>query len=99
MDFARTIPLPQLREATKMQITRVLEAWTHALERHSGARGFLFGNFSIADCMYAPVVSRFRTYDVTVPKIVQAYCNRISELPAMQDWGKASQREVDSGLA
>ena len=99
MDFVRTIPLPQLREATKSQIARIIDAWTHALDHHSDECGFLFGRFSIADCMYAPVVSRFRTYGVRVPKIVQGYCDRMFALPAMQQWREAAQREVDSGLA
>ena len=60
MSFTRTLPLPDLRDATKAQIARIIEAWVSALARFSSAGGFLFGGFSIADCMYAPVVSRFR---------------------------------------
>jgi glutathione S-transferase len=99
MEFVRRLPLPELREATRVQIARIIAAWTEALERHGGDAGFLFGRFSIADCMYAPVVSRFRTYGVPVPGIVQTYCDRVWSLPAMQDWATAAQREVDSGLA
>jgi glutathione S-transferase len=99
MEFVRTLPLPELREATKAQIARILDAWTHALERHSDGRGFLFGGFSIADCMYAPVVSRFRTYGVELPDAVQAYCERMWALPAMRDWAAAAQAEIESGLA
>jgi glutathione S-transferase len=57
------------------------------------------GFFSIADCMYAPVVSRFRTYGIETPAVISAYMDRMSALPAMQDWAKASQAEVDAGLA
>jgi glutathione S-transferase len=99
MEFVRKLPLPELREATKAQIARILSAWTDALERFEGRGGFLFGRFSIADCMYAPVVSRFRTYCLEVPSIVQRYCERMWQLPAMRDWEKAAQTEVDSGLA
>jgi glutathione S-transferase len=99
MDFVRRKPLPELREATKAQIARIVSAWADALERHGRSGGFLFGRFSIADCMYAPVVSRFRTYGVALPAIVQAYCEHIWALPAMRDWEKAAQAEVDSGLA
>jgi glutathione S-transferase len=99
MDFARQLPMPQLRDATKAQISRILEAWGHALDRHSGNGGFLFGAFSIADCMYAPVVSRFRTYGVELPQAAQAYCDRIWSLPAMREWERAAKEEVDSGLA
>jgi glutathione S-transferase len=49
--------------------------------------------------MYAPVVSRFVTYGVTVPEIVTTYMERMMALPAMRDWGTAAQEEVDAGLA
>lgn len=99
MEFVRRLPLPELRDTTKAQIARILSAWGDALERHGRNGGFLFGRFSIADCMYAPVVSRFRTYGVPAPAIVQTYCERIWTLPGMRDWEKAAQAEVDSGLA
>jgi glutathione S-transferase len=97
MDFVRRLPLPPLRETTKAQIARILDAWERALGQ--SGEGFLFGKFSVADCMYAPVVSRFTTYGVTVSPRVQAYLDRMMALPAMQDWAKASQAEVEAGLA
>jgi glutathione S-transferase len=99
MDFARRLPLPEMRDATKAQIARIQEAWEEALAHHGGADGFLFGGFSIADCMYAPVVSRFATYGVTMPPRLQAYADKIMALPAMRDWGVAAQAEIDAGLA
>ena len=97
MDFARKLPTPELRDATKAQVARILKMWTDALAAHGGP--FLFGGFSIADCMYAPVCSRFRTYGIEMPQAASAYVERIFALPAMIDWGKAAQREVDEGLA
>jgi glutathione S-transferase len=97
MDFARRVPTPDLEPATKADIARILAAWSEALAQHGG--GFLFGRFSIADAMYAPVVSRFVTYGIAVPAPVQAYMDRMMALPAMQDWGRASQKEVDDGVA
>jgi glutathione S-transferase len=99
MDFARKHPTPALDTETKDQVARIIESWGHALTHHSDANGFLFGRFSIADCMYGPVVSRFRTYAIATPPIVSAYMDRMFALPAMQDWAKASQAEVDAGLA
>lgn len=99
MDFARRLPTPTLDDETKAQVTRIIESWVHALTHHSDANGYLFGRFSIADCMYGPVVSRFRTYGIATPPVVSAYMDRIFALPAMQDWAKASQAEVDAGLA
>lgn len=97
MDFARRLPTPELRDTTKIQIARIIAAWSDALTHHGEGR-FLFGRFSIADCMYAPVVSRFRTYGIALPLALQDYSARILALPAMQDWERASQAEVDAGL-
>jgi glutathione S-transferase len=97
MEFTRKLPLPELREDTKKQIARIITAWSEALEQSSG--DFLFGHFTIADCMYAPVVSRFETYGVEVPPRVRAYMNRILALPAMALWRKGAEEEVAAGIA
>jgi glutathione S-transferase len=97
MDFARRLPLPELRPETKIQIDRILTAWDEALAAQGG--DYLFGKFSIADCMYAPVVSRFTTYGVAVPQRVKSYMDKIWALPGMQNWLAASQKEVDDGIA
>ena len=97
MDFARRLPTPALDDAAKADVARVIEAWAHALEHHGDEDGFLFGRFSIADAMYAPVVSRFVTYGIDTPPIVRGYVERMFALPAMKDWGNAAQKEVDAG--
>jgi glutathione S-transferase len=96
MEFARKAPLPDLRDDTKAQIARILESWETALAQGGP---FLFGRFSIADCMYAPVVSRFVTYGIAVSEPVRSYMDRIMALPAMRSWGEAAQKEIDAGLA
>jgi glutathione S-transferase len=96
MDFARKKDLPELREETRTQIARILSAWETALATYKGP--FLFGPLSVADCMYAPVVSRFLTYSVDVPAPVRSYMDRMMALPAMQQWRKAAQAEVDAGI-
>ena len=96
MDFARKKDLPELRDDTKVQIARILDAWETPLLAYKG--DFLFGGLSIADCMYAPVVSRFRTYGVVLPADVQAYADRVWALPAMQNWLKGSEAEIAEGL-
>ena len=99
MDFARRVPAPSLREATKEQIARVLNAWEGALAEHGANGGFLFGEFSVADCMYGPVVSRFVTYGIELPDASRHYAKRMMALPAMKDWGVAAKVEVESGNA
>lgn len=96
LDFARKKPMPELREDTKVQIARIIDAWQSALATHKG--DFLFGALSVADCMYAPVVSRFETYGVVVPSPVRAYMDRVLALPAMQEWRAVCEREIEAGL-
>lgn len=99
MDFARRASAPPLRDATKEQIARALNAWETALVEHGKNGGFLFGQFSIADCMYGPVVSRFVTYGVEMPDASRRYSERMMALPAMKDWGAAAKAEVEAGNA
>ena len=96
MDFANKQPLPELREDTKSQVARIIAAWSDALATYKG--DFLFGRLSVADCMYAPVVSRFETYGVEVPAPVRAYMDRVLALPAMREWGIVAAKEVADGL-
>jgi glutathione S-transferase len=67
--------------ATRRDIARVFEIWTEALDRSGGP--FLFGRFSIADAMYFPVRTRFRTYGVTVPDGLAPYVADLDSLPAV----------------
>jgi glutathione S-transferase len=96
MEFGRSLPMPELKAETSDQIHRIIAAWEEALAASGGP--FLFGRFSIADCMYAPVVSRFSTYGVEVPSRSRAYMEKIWALAGMQNWLKASQKEIADGL-
>lgn len=98
MDFARRHGTPALSDAAKADVARVLSAWEQALTENAARGAFLFGGFSIADAMYAPVVSRFITYGIETPAIVRRYMDGVMALPAMQDWGAASAAEVAAGL-
>lgn len=97
MDFAREIPAPELGDVVRAQIGEIIFYWQDALDRFGGDR-FLFGEFSIADCMYAPVVSRFRTYGIELPAVLCAYSERMFQLPSMRKWAEAARAEVDAGL-
>jgi glutathione S-transferase len=98
MDFARVLPAPPLDETVREEIARIQSAWRAVLAQY-GARGpFLFGKFSIADCMYAPVVSRFLTYGVAMTDDVKAYAERVMALPAMQEWRAGAEQEIAEGL-
>jgi glutathione S-transferase len=76
-------------------ISRIEAIWNDCRSRF-GARGpFLFGAFSIADAMYAPVVSRLRTYGVTPAEEAGEYAGTIHALPAMQEWIAAARAETE----
>lgn len=95
MDFARVLPTPDMNEATAKQVARIIDAWENALVSHQGP--FLFGRFSIADCLYAPVVSRFLTYGIALPAASTAYCQRMMDLPALKDWKAGAEDELRRG--
>ncbi|MDB5942937.1 MAG: glutathione S-transferase [Ramlibacter sp.] len=72
----------------------MLAIWKECFGAYGGP--FLFGKQPcVADAMYAPVVTRFLTYDVALDKASQAYCKRITELPAMKEWFAAAKQEPD----
>jgi len=75
-------------------INRVMSIWRDCRTRFGEQNGdFLFGSFTIADAMYAPVVTRFRTYRIDLEREAQAYCDTILGLPAMQEWLTAARNE------
>ena len=75
-------------------INRVMALWRQCRNRFGEKNGdFLFGPFTIADAMYAPVVTRFRTYKIDLEREADAYCDAIMSLPAMQEWAAAARNE------
>ncbi len=70
---------------SQADIGRVCEIWEECLARF-GHHNFLFGDFSIADAFYAPVVMRFATYGVALAPALQAYCDRVKAHPAVARW-------------
>ncbi len=75
-------------------IDRILAIWKDCFAQYGGP--FLFGKQPcLADAMYAPVVTRFLTYDVALDRTSAAYCKRVMELPAMKEWVAAAQKEPD----
>ena len=74
-------------------VARIVGIWQDCRAMHAASGHFLFGHFTIADAMYAPVVLRFRTYAVDLPAESQAYADAILALPAMQEWLAAAAAE------
>lgn len=77
-------------------VERIKEIWTECLERWGGP--FLYAAPTIADAMYAPVCTRFRTYAVELPPALQAYCDHIFDWAPMQEWYQAALAEPDEIL-
>ena len=76
-------------------IDRVIAIWTDCHQRYSADGDWLFGNFSVADAMFAPVVLRFRTYGINLPESAASYATRLLESPAMQEWLTAAETEIE----
>ena len=74
-------------------IDRILAIWRECFAEHGGP--YLFGSLTMADAMYAPVVTRFRTYDVRLDRDCSGYCDRIMALPDMLAWREAALLEPD----
>jgi glutathione S-transferase len=70
---------------TQADIGRISEIWEECLSRF-GHNEFLFGDFSIADAFFAPVVMRFKTYGVALPPALSVYCDRMCSHPAVARW-------------
>jgi glutathione S-transferase len=74
-------------------VERIRTIWNECLDAYGGP--FLFGAPTMADAMYAPVCTRFRTYAVALDTRLQAYCEAIFALPLMQEWTEGALAEAD----
>ena len=83
----------ELNSETLAETVRIAALWRDCRERFGGGGDLLFGDFTNADAMYAPVVSRFVTYGVALDPNAQAYVDAVMALPAMQEWYAAGASE------
>lgn len=90
--MGRKVPLP---DDLTDDIDRVIAIWSECHKQYGGDSGWLLGDFSIADAMYAPVVLRFRTYGINLPESAGYYPHRVLESEAMQDWLAAAECEIE----
>ena len=80
----------------EMEISRIDNLWSGCRKKYSNYGPWLFGEFSIADCMFAPVIFRFITYDVSVSGLSKDYMNRVFEHPQAQLWLAQSKDEIET---
>jgi glutathione S-transferase len=94
MNLKAQFPQFKIWSRAQADIDRIIKIWRECLAKYGGP--YLFGNkLCMADAMYAPVVMRFRTYDVQLDDICESYCENIIALPQMQEWIAAAKLEPD----
>ncbi len=86
MDVVEDHPMAEIPGDVRGDVARIDALWTECRGRFGQNGPYLFGAFSNADAMYAPVVTRIRTYGLPVGPVSSAYCDAIMAHPAMQRW-------------
>jgi len=81
------------KPAVRADVARIVEMWTELLDTHKGP--MLFGAFSIADAMFAPVCMRLGRYALPLPPAITAYVQRVEQLPGVKAWIAGAMREKD----
>lgn len=95
MNMRRRIAGKERGSSITDEIARIVSIWNDARSRFGDGGPFLFGEFSIADAMYAPVVSRFATYSVVLDGTAAHYAQTILRLPALHEWYTKAQSETE----
>ena len=93
MNLRAHFPDFKIWSRAQADIERIVEIWRECLATYGGP--YLFGKLSAADAMYAPVVTRFVTYDLHLDPDIVTYCRRILDLPEMREWIAAAQQETE----
>jgi len=96
MNCRAHLPGRGLTQAALTDIARIDALWCDCRERFGADGDFLFGGFTIADVMFAPVVSRFATYEPALSPTAKAYVNALNAHPAMVEWVEASRAETET---
>jgi glutathione S-transferase len=104
MELLLRLPMASLPEPVATDVRRIVALWRDCRRRFGAGGPLLFGAFTAADAMYAPVATRFRTY---LPDLApygddgtaQAYVDAIFALPAMTAWERGARLELEAGQA
>jgi glutathione S-transferase len=97
MDVGLRVKKP-LGKGALANAARIDALWTQCRAQHGKGGPFLFGAFSVADAMYAPVAYRLRSYGIEVSKAAQEYYTMLLELPAMRRWEADALAELQAGI-
>ncbi len=93
MNMRSSFPNRGVTPEVQADINRIAAIWRDCRKRFGESGPFLFGSFTNADAMYAPVVSRFRTYKIELDEAAQEYTDAVWALPALQEWLTAAKNE------
>lgn len=94
MNLHRPVGAKVLSDNAKADIARVQQIWSECRERYGTKGPYLFGAFSGADAMYAPVIHRFKTYAIDASPPAREYMETMSALPAFREWTSAGLAET-----
>jgi glutathione S-transferase len=81
------------KPAVRADVARLVAMWSELLDAHKGP--MLFGDFSVADAMFAPVVMRLSRFALPVPEAITAYMHRVETLPGVAAWIQGALQEKD----
>jgi len=101
VDLRRTCPMDRIARVanhpltgdTRAQLQHIARIWTSCRGEFGAGGDFLFGSFGIADCFYAPVVSRFQTYAIPLEGRAKDYAEALLSWAAMKEWTADAERE------
>lgn len=93
MNLGARYAAPEMTEALKANVDRIEAIWAEARQKFKTDGPFLYGTFTAADAMYAPVVTRLDTYSIPVKDETRAYMNAVLGHPAVVSWRDAALKE------
>jgi len=93
MNLWRPVERRELNPQVEQDVARITQIWRVAREQYGRGSSFLFGGFTAADAMFAPVATRFRTYDIPCDAVSRAYIEAIHELPVFKAWRDQAFKE------
>lgn len=94
MNIRQRYAAQPLAPEVQADVVRIVSLWAEARSRFGGSGDYLFGDFGAADIMFAPVVTRFATYSIPLPRFAAAYCEAVYAHGFVQDWIAAAQEET-----
>ena len=95
MNCRKTFSDIELSEAARQEIDRISSLWRMCRDRYASDGDWLFGEFSIADAMYAPVALRFTGYRISLEPSAQTYVDTVLAHPGIAEWIEAGRQETE----